>query len=194
LGPAQCYSTDRVGFRPHAIGFRLPLVTVSPCMRRTAHVRCVVGLIPSWHGFIEAKDPLFFLFARLCSLLRACYACHRALCCRRVHHRSSALRDAAPQASHRVARRPVNRHHRPLLRPVTDGSPPPELPRAPPHAPLPLVFFQPNHHPMRSPPTHRPSTAHQQLPSTCGPRCRRRACPPDRRRREQPDSDEDSHF
>jgi hypothetical protein len=40
-----------------AVDFRPPLVTVSPCMRRTAHVRCTVGLIPSRHGFIKAKDP-----------------------------------------------------------------------------------------------------------------------------------------
>jgi hypothetical protein len=59
---------------------------------------------------------------------------------------SSALRDAAPQAGHRVARRPVNRHHRPLLRPVTNGSPPPELPRAPPRAPLSPVSVRPGQH------------------------------------------------
>jgi hypothetical protein len=60
--------------------------------------------------------------------------------------RSFALRDAAPQADHRVARRPVNQHRRPLLWPVTNGSPPPELPRAPPRAPLPLVSVRPGRH------------------------------------------------
>jgi hypothetical protein len=109
-----------------------------------------------------------------------------------INRRSSALCDAAPQADHRVACRAINRCHRPLLRPVTDGSPPPELPRAPPHTPLPPVLLQPSHHSVRSPPTHRPSTAHQQPPSTYGPRCRRQARPLDRRRREQPDSGEDS--
>jgi hypothetical protein len=41
----------------HTVGFQPPLVTVSPYMRRTAHVRCAVGVNPSRHGFIEAKDP-----------------------------------------------------------------------------------------------------------------------------------------
>jgi hypothetical protein len=110
----------------------------------------------------------------------------------RIHRRSSVLRDALPQADHRVACRAINRCHRPLLRPVTNGSPPPELPRAPPHALLPPVLLQPSHHSVRSPPTHRPSTAHQQPPSTYGPRCRRRAHTPDSRCHEQPDSGEDS--
>jgi hypothetical protein len=82
--------------------------------------------------------------------------------CRRIHRRSSALRDAAPQADHRVACRAINRCHRPLLRPITDGSPLPELPRVPPHAPLP--------------------PAHSVLPSPAGRQRtrRRRARPPSR--------------
>jgi hypothetical protein len=59
---------------------------------------------------------------------------------------SSALHDAAPQAGHRVACRPVNRHHRPLLRPVTNGFPPPELPQAPPCTPLPPASVRPGRH------------------------------------------------
>jgi hypothetical protein len=212
LGPAQCYSTNRVSFRP-----RQSLLTAhcSDSYRRSSPSRCRFPAAPGYCATLyaphrpremhcrpyplaawlhQSEGPLFFLFARLCSLLRACSACHHALCCRQVHRHSSTLRDAAPQAGHRVARRPINRHHRPLLRPVTNGSPLPELPQAPPRAPLPPIFLQPSHHPMRSPPTHRPSTARQQPPSTCGPRCRRRAYPPDRRHREQPDSGEDSHF
>jgi hypothetical protein len=46
----------------------------------------------------------------------------------------------------------------------------------------------------RSPPTHRTCTAHQQPPTTYGPRCHHRSCPPDHRRHEQPDSGEHSPF
>jgi hypothetical protein len=95
---------------------------------------------------------------------------------------------------HSIARRPVNRHHRPLLWPVSDGSPPPKLPRAPPWAPPPSAFLQPSRHHHEVPTDARPSTACQQLPSTCRLHCHRRACPPDRRRREQPDSGEHSPF
>jgi hypothetical protein len=62
----------------------------------------------------------------------------------------------------------------------------------PPRAPLPLVFLHPSHHTVRSPPTHHPSSACQQPPSACRPRCRRRARPPDHRRRGQPNSGKDS--
>jgi hypothetical protein len=146
LGPAQCYSTNRVGFGPRQ---SLPIAHCSDSCRRSSLSRCRFPAAPGYRVTLHAphrpremrcrpyppvawlhrsKGPFFFLFAHLCSLLRACSACHRALCCRRVHRRSSALRDAALQASHSVARRPVNRHHRPLLWPVTDGSPLPELP------------------------------------------------------------------
>jgi hypothetical protein len=106
LGPAQCYSTDRVGFRPraaqtavtavhrHTVGFRPPLVTVPPCMRRTAHVRCAVGVNPSWHGFIEAKDP--FSSSSLASAHSSARAPPVIVCC------AAAESTAAPLRSPRI--------------------------------------------------------------------------------------------
>jgi hypothetical protein len=157
--------TSATAVHHRAVGFRPPLVTMSPCMRRTAHVRCAVGLIPSRHGFIVR--------------------------CATAEYTAAPLRSVTPHPKPATAL-PADPSTGTID--LSSGSPPPELPRAPPRAPLPLVFLQPSHHPTRSPPTHHPSTTHQQSPSTCGPRYRRRACPPDRRRREQPDSSEDSHF
>jgi hypothetical protein len=62
----------------------------------------------------------------------------------------------------------------------------------PPRAPLSPVFLHLSHHAMRSPPTHQSSSARQPPPSACRPRCHRRARPPDRRRRGQPNSGKDS--
>jgi hypothetical protein len=115
LGPAQCYSTDRVGFRPRQ---SLSIAHCSDSYRRSSPSRCRFPTAPGYRVTLHAphrqremrrrpypltawlrrsKGPIFFLFTHLCSLLRACSACHRALCCRRVHRRSSVLRDAAPK-------------------------------------------------------------------------------------------------
>jgi hypothetical protein len=158
-----------VGFRPRQ---SLPTARCSDSCRRGSPLHCRFLAAPGYRVTLHAlyhpremryqpyplaawlhrsEGPLFFLFARLCSLHRVCSACHRALCYRRVRCCSSVLCDAAPQAGHRVARRPINRHHRPLLQPVTDDSPLPELSQAAPHAPLPPAFLQPSHHPREVP-------------------------------------------
>jgi hypothetical protein len=181
LGPAQCYSNDLVGFRQPQ---RLPTAR-----RVTA---CRADAVPT--ALSRPRQRASDADARVAAA-STCSACNRSYRVRSprtgahlpssshhrripaqlqpIHRRSSALRDAAPQADHRVACRAINRCHRPLLRPITDGSPPPELPRAPPRAPLPPVLLQPSHHSVRSPTTHRPSTARQQPPSTYGSRCHR---------------------
>jgi hypothetical protein len=162
LGPAQCYSTNRVGFR---LPRRLPIARHVTARR--------AGAVPTVPARLRCRRRVSLLPPR---------ANHATgpYCLRSPHAEAHfpffippSLYSGASRAGHRVARRPVNQHHRPLLWPVTDGSPLPKLPRAPPCAPLPPVFLQPSHHPMRSPPMHRPSTARQQPPSTCGPRCHR---------------------
>jgi hypothetical protein len=110
LGPAQCYSTDRVGFRPRQ---SLPTARCSDICRHSSPSRCQFPTAPGYHVTLHAPHRPREMRCRPYPL--AAWL-HRALCYRRVHRRSSALRDAAPQAGHRVARRPVNRHHRPLLR------------------------------------------------------------------------------
>jgi hypothetical protein len=55
-------------------------------------------------------------------------------------HSPSSMPPAPPR--HRVARRPVHRHHRPLLRPVTDGSSSPS--RTIIEDPIPMSNFLPN--------------------------------------------------
>jgi hypothetical protein len=66
--------------------------------------------------------------------------------------------------------------------------------RRPHHRASPSAFLQPSCHHHEVPSTHRLSTARQQPPSTFGPCCHRRACPPDSRCRGQPDSSEHSPF
>jgi hypothetical protein len=55
-------------------------------MRRTAHVRCTVGLIPLWHGFIKMKDS-FASFRS--SLFLRCRSALLSTTQTRSHHCSS---------------------------------------------------------------------------------------------------------
>jgi hypothetical protein len=197
LGPAQCYSTDLVGFGQPASSDRAQRDS-TPSLRCSDHASSpplpaprVTAATPA----LRARHATASLTTRKSSppssSRRRCSRHSPAqpppnpplLLCAPCH---------SPQADHRAAHRPVKQHLRPLLRPVTDYFPPPELPRVPPHAPLPPVFLHPSHHAVRSPPTHHPSSARQQPPSACRPRCHRQARPPDRRRRGQPNSSKDS--
>jgi hypothetical protein len=182
LGPAQCYSTNPVGFGqrrlPTALSATARRAAAVPTMPASLRCRRRVSLLPRLL-YVPAMQPLHSPRAGARPLLHPAAAVPGVVLHNRhrIHRHSSALRDTHPKPTTALPTDP-SQHHRPLLRPVTDYSPLPELPRAPPRTPMPPVFLHPSHHAMKSPPTHQPSSARQPPPSACRPRCRHRARPP----------------
>jgi hypothetical protein len=134
LGPARCYShRTGVDFRPHQslltagcsdsyrhsslprCRFLAAPVTMSPRMRRTTHVRCAVGLIPSQHGFVKMKGSFDSSSLASAPSLPLCSSLHH------TDEKSSLL---LPKATdHRIARAPPSSLSEATLKPQLQVSP-----------------------------------------------------------------------